>query len=169
MSVEYCLTRPNWAKPLKKVFPGNFELAIIPTELEVVAGLIADGNGLWLMQRRPLAKHHGGLWEFPGGKVEHGETQQEALVRELEEELAIRAEQTGMKIAARAAEPPSGAAQGVVITLYTVLAWTGQPRPEPGAELEWFHRDDIHGLAMPPLDAALLQALRMPPMGDCQG
>ena len=59
----------------------------IPTWTCVVALALRDGKGRWLMHRRPADKHHGGLWEFPGGKVETGETPRNALVRETEEEL----------------------------------------------------------------------------------
>ena len=62
----------------------------IPTWTCVVALALRDGKGRWLMHRRPADKHHGGLWEFPGGKVETGETPRNALVREIEEELGLR-------------------------------------------------------------------------------
>ena len=61
----------------------------IPTWTCVVALALRDGKGRWLMHRRPADKHHGGLWEFPGGKVETGETPRNALVREIEEELGL--------------------------------------------------------------------------------
>jgi 8-oxo-dGTP diphosphatase len=63
--------------------------------IDVVCGLIEDGNGRLLACRRPPEKHLGGLWEFPGGKVELGESPEAALVRELREELGIETEITG--------------------------------------------------------------------------
>ena len=62
-----------------------------PTFILVVAGALQRQDGLWLMHKRPAHKHHGGLWEFPGGKVEVSETKAEALIRELVEELGITA------------------------------------------------------------------------------
>ncbi len=61
-------------------------------EIDVVCGVILDGEGRCLACRRPEGKHLGGLWEFPGGKVDAGEMPDAALVRELEEELGIRVE-----------------------------------------------------------------------------
>ena len=55
----------------------------IPTWTCVAALALSDGNGRWLMHKRPIGKHHGGLWEFPGGKVEAGETPRNALIREI--------------------------------------------------------------------------------------
>ena len=60
-----------------------------PTATLVVAVALVDGEGRVLMQMRPRAKAHGGLWEFPGGKVEPGEGPESALVREIREELGI--------------------------------------------------------------------------------
>ena len=60
--------------------------------IEVVCGVIEDAEGRYLACLRPVGKHLGGLWEFPGGKVDPGETPESALVRELREELAVEVE-----------------------------------------------------------------------------
>ena len=62
----------------------------VKNRIEVVAGVIFDGNDCILAAQRPAGKSHAGKWEFPGGKVEPGETLAEALVRELTEELALK-------------------------------------------------------------------------------
>ena len=111
-----------------------------------------------LMHRRPLHKHHGGLWEFPGGKVEAGENPGNALVRELAEELGIAVEPQHLHPAAFAetgATAPEGA---IVILLYTLTAWSGDPAAqEAGADAEWFTAEEIGLLSRPPLDVALCQ------------
>lgn len=134
-----------------------------PTEMCVVAGALADPAGRWLMQKRPLSKHHGGLWEFPGGKIEPGETPRAALARELYEELTITADAEAMRRMASASAAATAGNAAIVLSLYTVPEWRGVPRAEEGAEIGWFARDAIAALDMPPLDAVLARAL--PPQG----
>ena len=126
-----------------------------PTSLAVVAGALRDERGRWLMQKRPLGKHHGGLWEFPGGKVEPGETGEEALVRELNEELTITVETGDLRHVAQAVATGDELGRAIVITLYTVPHWQGSPVPEPEAELGWFSAKQIGRLPLPPLDRLL--------------
>jgi 8-oxo-dGTP diphosphatase len=128
--------------------------------LTVVALALIDEAGLVLMQRRPAHRTHGGLWEFPGGKVEPGEGTRAALVREIEEEL-------GLTLAADALVPVSFAAREgsegeppLVLLLYACRAWQGTPVCEAGAGLLWTSPDDIAARAMPPLDVPLAAALR---------
>ena len=127
--------------------------------MAVVAGAIGDGNGRWLLQKRPAGKRHAGLWEFPGGKVEPGETPLHALVRELNEELTIRVTAIAQPAVARAAASPGEGERAIVIHLYTIDAWEGTPRPEPGAELGWFSAEEIAHLRLPPLDSQLADQL----------
>ncbi|WP_240504521.1 (deoxy)nucleoside triphosphate pyrophosphohydrolase [Tsuneonella mangrovi] len=130
-----------------------------PTSLTVVAGLMRDGQGRFLLQRRPDHKQHGGLWEFPGGKVEAGETSQAALVRELNEELRILVREEALAEIAAAEGADEGANRAIVIKLYKVSAWVGAPRPDPDAKIGWFAASEVSSLPMPPLDMALLAQL----------
>lgn len=123
--------------------------------MTVVAAAISGKNGRWLMQRRPLHKHHGGLWEFPGGKIEIGESPEEALIRELREELTIEVSAGALRRLAEASAPGGARSPQIVITLYTVADWSGSPVAEAGAELGWFVPEQIVALQLPPLDREL--------------
>lgn len=112
------------------------------------------------MQQRPAGKRHAGLWEFPGGKVEPGESPRAALIRELREELAIEVEPGALTARAFAESPPSGGDPGIVILLYTVGRFAGEPVAEDGAAIGWFTLGSAARLPLPPLDADLLRALR---------
>ena len=128
----------------------------------VVAGALMGPNATSLMHRRPLEKHHGGLWEFPGGKVEPAEMPVAALVRELEEELGIVVE-PGACIPAGFAEDrrPQGQS-GTVVLLYTIAQWQGEPRAIEGEAIGWFTPDEIARLETPPLDRELADRLFAP-------
>ena len=130
-----------------------------PTVMQVVAAAIGDGEGRWLMQKRPPGKRHGGLWEFPGGKVESGETLLDALFREVNEELTITLVGCDDRAAGTAQVEAGEGEPAIVITLYKVREWHGSPRPEPGAEIGWFSAEGMAGLALPPLDRLLVAQL----------
>lgn len=130
-----------------------------PTWIAVVAAAMRDAEGRILMQRRPAGKEHGGLWEFPGGKVEPGETPRDALVRELNEELTIGADGASAAPLAFAESAPTNGRPGIVILLYDVTAWTGEPVPEPGSAIGWYAPESIGELPLPPLDSDLLAAI----------
>ncbi|WP_298191909.1 (deoxy)nucleoside triphosphate pyrophosphohydrolase [Novosphingobium sp.] len=130
-----------------------------PTLLTVVALALLDRAGRVLMQRRPAARTHGGLWEFPGGKVEPGEGPAAALVREIAEELSITIDAADLAPLTFAASPHDGTARPLVLLLYTCRRWQGEPVPEPGAELQWLQPEALGALSMPPLDEPLAAAL----------
>jgi 8-oxo-dGTP diphosphatase len=131
----------------------------IPTWLPVVALALADARGRWLMHRRPPGKAHAGLWEFPGGKVENGENPVQALVREIEEELAYRLDSETLMPAGFAQEPASVGSPQIVILLYTSL-WDGSPlSAREGGDIDWFRPDEIDMLERPPLDVALARGM----------
>jgi 8-oxo-dGTP diphosphatase len=125
----------------------------------VVAGALRGADGLWLMHRRPEHKHHGGLWEFPGGKVESAETPVNALIRELDEELGIVVAGTDCVPAGFAQGGVSEADKPIVILLYTIARWRGEPSALEGGAIGWFDAAGIAALAKPPLDDSLAAQL----------
>lgn len=133
-------------------------MAKIPTWIAVVAGALEDGNGRFLLQKRPLGKQHGGLWEFPGGKIEPGENPRNALVRELNEELTLIVEPDEPLPLAFAESEAEDGRPGIVLLLYRICAWEGNPVAEEGAEIGWFTHEEANRLAVPPLDSQLLAA-----------
>jgi len=152
------------SQTFNKKFPRGRDLANNPTAILVVAAALRDESGRWLMQRRPAHKQHGGLWEFPGGKVEPGETPGAALVRELNEELTITVAPDDLTTSSFASGEGEGGSPAIVILLYTAARWSGVPRAEEGGEVGWFTTAEIAALDRPPLDVALCAQV----FGDCQ-
>lgn len=112
------------------------------------------------MHRRPFEKHHGGLWEFPGGKVEDAEIPVKALTRELNEELGIAVDPDDCEPIGFAEEAEASAGRApIVILLYKVTAWSGEPCALEGEGVGWFTRTEIESLDKPPLDSALAARL----------
>ena len=128
----------------------------IPTWLPVVALALRDPQGRLLLQQRPAHKHHGGLWEFPGGKVESGESPRVALCREIAEELAITLDPGWLEPALLADEGAGGA---VVLFLYTATRWQGDVAGLEGQQWGWFTHEQARALPMPPMDRHLVERL----------
>ena len=136
--------------------------------LLVVAAALNDGKGNVLVQERPVGKPMAGLWEFPGGKVEPGETPELALVRELHEELHIEiivGDLSPISFATHPlghAIPPEGnAAQAdhLLLLLYGCSAWQGEVRPQEGQKWQWVDEVSIKQLPMPEADIPLLDVI----------
>ncbi|CAN5250221.1 (deoxy)nucleoside triphosphate pyrophosphohydrolase [soil metagenome] len=125
--------------------------------LFVVAAALIDPDGRVLVQRRPAGKAMAGLWEFPGGKVEPGESPEAALVRELAEELGVRVAPSDLRPLAFATEPAD--AQTLVLLLYLCARWEGSARPIEADALAWHAPPALRALAMPPADLPLIAAL----------
>lgn len=132
------------------------------TPMLVVAVALAGPDGRVLMQRRNLSAVHGGLWEFPGGKVEAGERPEFAAARELEEELGVHIEPRALEPVGFASGVTAGAAdtrRPLVILLYACGIWRGTPLAREHEAVEWFAPAAIRELRMPPLDYPLADAL----------
>ena len=128
--------------------------------LPVVAVALIDADGRLLVQQRPAGKTFAGLWEFPGGKIEPGETPEAALIRELREELGIDTEAACLAPATFASETLGD--RHLLLLLYVCRKWRGIPLALEGGTLKWAWPRDLHGLEMPPADKpliALLEAL----------
>ena len=135
------------------------EIGLIRTPpVHVVAGIVRDDRGRLLLAQRPPGKHLAGLWEFPGGKREPGETSEHALRRELAEEIGIRAGAVEPLIAVPWRYPE----KTVLLDVYVVRDWHGQPHGREGQALRWVQVDDMRGLPMPPADKPVVAALRLP-------
>lgn len=125
--------------------------------LLVVACALVDADRRVLIAQRPEGKAMAGLWEFPGGKVEPGETPEAALIRELEEELGI-----STKTACLAPLSFASHSYGnfhLLMPLYACRKWQGVPEPREHAALKWVRPQAMRDFAMPPADEPLIAAL----------
>lgn len=125
--------------------------------LMVVAAALVDADGRVLVQQRPPGTSMAGLWEFPGGKIEPGETPEAALVRELHEELGIVVDHTCLAPAAFASEALGD--RHLLLLLYALRKWTGIPEARHATALRWLRPVHLHTLAMPPADRPLIGLL----------
>lgn len=126
--------------------------------VSVVAVALIDPQGRVLVAQRPEGKSLAGLWEFPGGKIEPGETPEAALVRELAEELDIIVEPEAL-------EAQSFVSHGypefhLLMLLYMCRAWQGEPHSLESQPLRWATMAELETLPMPPADIPLLNSLR---------
>jgi 8-oxo-dGTP diphosphatase len=124
----------------------------------VAAVALVDADGRVLLAQRPAGKPLAGLWEFPGGKVDPGETPEAALIRELHEELAI-------DVAASCLAPFTFASHSypdfhLLMPIYVCRKWSGIPAAQEGQRLAWVRPDRLADYPMPPADAPLVAMLR---------
>ncbi len=122
--------------------------------LLVVACALVDPDGRVLMARRPEGKAMAGLWEFPGGKVQSGELPEDALIRELKEELGI--DVTAACLAPLTFASHSYEAFHLLMPLYVCRKWSGMAVPKEGQELKWIKPARMRDYPMPPADLPLI-------------
>ena len=126
--------------------------------LLVTAVALIDVDGRILLAQRPEGKSLAGLWEFPGGKVEAGETPEAALIRELREELGIETKESCLA-------PLTFASHSyddfhLLMPLFACRRWQGIPTPREGQTLAWVRAADLRNYPMPPADIPLIPILR---------
>lgn len=127
-----------------------------PILLITAAALISENEQV-LVQLRPDGKPLAGLWEFPGGKVEVGETPQAALVRELREELLIETTEKDLVPFTFASEELGD--RDLLLLLFVCRRWSGEPRPVVASALRWCDLKQLRALPMPPADIPLVEQL----------
>ncbi|WP_371038053.1 MULTISPECIES: 8-oxo-dGTP diphosphatase MutT [unclassified Rhodosalinus] len=128
------------------------------TVVLVAAVALVDRDGRVLLTQRPEGKPMAGLWEFPGGKVEPGETPEAALIRELREEIAIDTEESCLA-------PLTFASHGyadfhLLMPLFACRKWEGVPVGQEGQRLSWARAAELRDYPMPPADVPLIPILR---------
>lgn len=127
--------------------------------LHVVAGVIFDGAGRLLLAQRPPGKHLAGLWEFPGGKLEPGESPLAALRRELHEELGIDIAQAAPMLRV----PWRYDDKALLLEALRVEAWQGEVQSREGQALCWHVPSAVDAATLAPADRPILAASRLPP------
>lgn len=128
------------------------------TLILVAAVALVDRDGRLLLAQRPEGKAMAGLWEFPGGKIERGESPEAALIRELHEELGIDTWKSCLA-------PLTFASHRypdfhLLMPLFVCRRWEGIPRPRESQKLKWVRVQDLSQYPMPPADEPLLPMLR---------
>lgn len=122
--------------------------------LTVACAVLVDADGRILVASRPEGKDMAGLWEFPGGKVEAGESPESALVRELREEL-------GLETRASCLAPCGFASHAypsfhLLLLAFAIRKWQGEAAPREGQRLQWLRPAELFRIDMPPADRPLL-------------
>jgi 8-oxo-dGTP diphosphatase len=126
--------------------------------IHVAAAAVLDARGRVLIAQRPVHVHQGGLWEFPGGKLEQGESPRQALERELQEELGIRVGTARQLIQV----PHDYPDKSVLLDVWRVEDYTGNPLGREGQPLEWVALNDLDKYAFPAANVPIIRALRLP-------
>ncbi len=138
--------------------PATIEPGGVKPLLLVAACALVDVDGRVLLARRPEGKKMAGLWEFPGGKLNPGETPEQALIRELKEELDIDVAVSCLAPFAFASHEYDGF--HLLMPLFLCRRWKGIPRPRENQTLAWVHARRLIDYEMPPADKPLIPLLR---------
>lgn len=126
--------------------------------VHVAVGVIVDNDGKVFIAKRSLSAHQGGLWEFPGGKVDAGETIQQALVRELREELAIEVLSSQPLIQIRHHYPD----KSVLLDVHKITQFTGEPCGNEGQSVQWIDAHKLNNFEFPAANHPIIAAINLP-------
>lgn len=126
--------------------------------IHVAVGVIQNNRGEILIAKRPQAAHQGGLWEFPGGKVDAGETLAQALARELREEIAIVVERSEPLIQIRHHYPD----KSVLLDVHRITQFSGEPKGAEGQPVCWVATKDLGNFEFPAANRPIISALHLP-------
>lgn len=128
--------------------------------------ILQKPNGEYLLASRPQGKPWAGWWEFPGGKIEHGETPEHALIRELKEELGVTATriQPWLQRVYNYPETHDSPARTVHLHFFFVTEWQGELHPHEGQQLSWQHSANITVHPVLPANLPIMKALVLPPI-----
>lgn len=129
----------------------------MPRLLLVAACALVDADRRILIARRPAGKPMAGLWEFPGGKVEPGETPEDTLIRELHEELAVTV--TKPCLAPLTFASHDYLEFHILMPLFVCRRWEGTPQAREAQELKWVRANRLRDFPMPPADEPLISHL----------
>ncbi|GAA5194295.1 8-oxo-dGTP diphosphatase MutT [Ferrimonas gelatinilytica] len=123
--------------------------------IQVAIGVAVNGNAEVLVALRAPEQHQGGLWEFPGGKVEPGEDVESALAREFLEEVGLRVLQSELlyEISHDYGD------RRVALTVFLITSFEGEPRPKEGNPIEWVTLEQLKALAMPAANRPIVEAV----------
>jgi 8-oxo-dGTP diphosphatase len=125
--------------------------------IHVAAAVIRGADGRILIARRADDQHQGGLWEFPGGKVEPGETPEQTIVRELREELSVRV--TEACLAPLTFASHDYGEFHILLPLFVCRRWEGRPEPREAQQIKWVRANRLRDFPMPPADRPLISHL----------
>ncbi len=128
----------------------------MPKQIHVAAGVILNAQREVLIALRPRHKHQGGLWEFPGGKVEPGETVQQALARELLEEINLTVLESSQLLVV----DHDYGDKHVKLEAWLVTQHSGNPLGREGQDITWVQIDNLQNYAFPDANTPIVKALQ---------
>ncbi len=131
-----------------------------PRLMTVVAVALLNDRGQVLLAQRPAGKWMAGMWEFPGGKIDPGETPEQALIRECREELGIALVPDALSPYTFISHPYPEKDFHLLMPLYVCRKWTGDMHGAEGQDLRWVHPRDMLDYLITPADLPLVNALR---------
>lgn len=126
--------------------------------IHVVAAVIRDSSHNILIAKRPDHVHQGGLWEFPGGKLDTGESREQALVRELSEEIGIQV----MRYRPLIQVPHHYPEKSVLLDVWEITEWQGQPHGKEGQPVQWVSKQQLDTYHFPEANLPIIRACQLP-------